>query len=287
MSNIDAIIAQVVTEYSDFRSKIDEDILYREAVLATKELGNLSTDFYEDVIHIEKGKGILPSNFYRMDLALLCDYHDVCETTPLEVRRLIQTDYVVELDFFKTKWVDCNTCCKESSYSSLDRHIFLKRTIGGVKYYDKFNPVTIAKHSIKSSCTPNCENKYFNCKKELTINYRQGTIHTNFNEGSLYVKYKGFPQDDDGNIDFNDTHNGNFERYVEYVLKVKVAEMLMGVAGASHIANLFQYFIQNRDRYRLKASQEKICENYDAKDFQRKVEIQNRKDYNKLSRYRR
>lgn len=284
MSNIEAIIAQVVTEYSSFRSKIDEDILYREVVLSIKELGNLSTEFYEDVIHVEKGVAKLPINFYKLNLALLCDYHNTCETTPLEVRRLIGTDYTVELDFFKTKWIDCDSCCKESSYSSFDKHLFLTRTIDGIKCYDRFKPVSIAKHSIKSNCTPDCENKGFNSDKELSIDYRHGVVHTNFNSGSLYIKYKGFPQDKDGNIDFNDTHNGNFERYVEYVLKVKVAEMLMGVTGASHITSLFQYFIQNRDKYKLKASQERLFDNYDAKRFQKKVEIQNRIDYNRLAR---
>src|SRR5690554_3399360 len=117
MSNSNALIAQLMSEFSNFRDYIDEDTLYRELVLNVKEFGNNNTEYFEDVIEIKKGKGVLNSNFYKLDVALLVSDLTQSNIVPLEVRTLMDSDRVVELDVFKTKWIDCDSCCKERSYS--------------------------------------------------------------------------------------------------------------------------------------------------------------------------
>ena len=287
MSNIDGVIDQVMGEFSNFENYIEEDTLYREAVLSTKEIGNIATEWHEGVIEIENGVASLPDQFYKLDVALLVKEYEGEEHLPIEIRTHIDSQFVLEENVFSSKWVDCDACCKERGFELKEKNLFVTRTIGGKKRcYGEFEPVSITKGTTRSSCLPDCINKQYNAKKRININYRQGRVEANFNEGTLYIKYKGFPVDDEGNLDYNDTANSNFERYIEYSLKEKVAEILIPVPAASAVVQSMGYYSQKKRYYKLKASQEKLYENYDQKRFKKKLELQNRIDFNRLANIR-
>jgi hypothetical protein len=284
MSNIDSIIAQVMSEFSNFSNYIDEDTLYREAVLSTKEIGNIATEYHETVVDIIGGYANLPDQFYKLDVALLVKEYTDEGAIPLEVRTHIDTEFVLEENVSGSKWIDCDTCCKEKYYGFKETNLFITKTYNNSKRcYGNFEPVSITKHSIKSACLPECLNKTFNKTKQISVDYRKGKISANFNEGSLYIKFKGFPTDDEGNLDYNDTANGNFERYIEYCLKEKIAEILIPIPAAGAIVQSMGFYTQKKSYYKLKANQEKLYENYDQKRFKYKLEAQNRIDYNRLA----
>lgn len=283
MSNIDSIIAQVMSEFSTFSNFIDEDTLYREAVLSTKEIGNIATEYHETVLDIEGGSARLPDQFYKLDVALLVQEYEDENVIPLEIRTHISTEFVLEENISGSKWIDCDACCKEKYYGFKEKNLFITKTYNGRKCYGNFEPVSITKHTMKSSCVPDCINKTFNTSKQISVDYRNGKISSNFNEGSLYIKYKGFPTDDEGNLDYTDTANGNFERYIEYCLKEKIAEILIPIPAAGAIVQSMGFYTQKKSYYKLKANQEKLYENYDQKRFKHKLEVQNRIDYNRLA----
>lgn len=282
MSNSNALIAQLMSEFSNFRDYIDEDTLYRELVLNVKEFGNNNTEYFEDVIEIKKGKGALNSNFYKLDVALLVSDLTQSDIVPLEVRTLMDSDRVVELDVFKTKWIDCDSCCKERGYSSSERHLFYKEVYNGYKCYGRFEPLSVTKHTIRN-CTKDCINKQFKSPKQISIDYRNLTLNTNFNNGSVFIRYKGFPVDEEGFLDYNDTANSNLERYLEYALKEKIAEMLIPIESARSVVSSMGFYSQKKQYYKLKAQQEKIFENFDYKEFSKKTQVFNRDYYLKLA----
>ena len=282
MSNIEALLSQVLSEFSNFREYLDEDTLYREVVLNIKEFGNNNTEYFEDVVDVRKGKAVLPSNFYKLDVALLVEDLTESDIVPLEVRTLMDSERVVELNVFKTKWIDCDSCCKERSYSSSERNLFYKEVYNGYKCYGRFEPLSVTKHTIKN-CTPDCLNKQFNSSREVSVDYRNLVLNTNFNEGSVFIKFKGFPVDDEGNFDFNDSANSNLERYLEYALKEKIAELLIPVESARMIVNSISFYSQQKRYYKLKAQQEKIYESFNYEEFTKKTEVYNRDYYLKLA----
>jgi hypothetical protein len=58
------------------------------------------------------------------------------------------------------------------------------------------------------------------------------------------MQYYGLPVDEDGNIEIPDTPNGHLETYLEYHLKRRLAERLMGNNDAQGLQNLYQVYTQ-------------------------------------------
>lgn len=281
MNYIDELIEQVLSEFTEFKSYLDEDTLYREVVFSIKEMGNNVVETYETTIDIQKGVGDLPSSFYRLDRALVCDIVPPdSDIIPLEVRTLTKSDYVVERDFHKTEWISCNPCCKKESYSyKEDKIFFVKRYNEKPKCFSKFRELKLTPHSHKY-CLSECINKHITqCDDSASIDYRRGQIKVNFEEGTIYIKYKGFPQDEDGNIDFTDTANGSMERFLEFSLKVKILDMLKTVPSAGGLMQFYPIYSADKEKYRHRAKKELVLGRFDRKRFTENLVKQNRKDY--------
>ena len=73
----------------------------------------------------------------------------------------------------------------------------------------------------------------------VIIKYR---LQANFNEGEIYTMYYGLPLDENGDIDIPESKNGHLEEYLEYRVKRKVAERLIGNNDAVGLQALYQIY---------------------------------------------
>ena len=98
MNNIDAIIAQVLSQFKRYNVSdvIDENSMYRDVILAIRGFGNDITTLQEDIVEIRNGEGKLPDNFYRLKGAILCQPDNI-HFQNVEYRQLVELGYVSNL----------------------------------------------------------------------------------------------------------------------------------------------------------------------------------------------
>jgi hypothetical protein len=88
------------------------------------------------------------------------------------------------------------------------------------------------------------------------VNIIKDTLYTNFNEGSVYMQFYGLPVDEEGRIDTVDSKNGHLETYIEYHLKRRAAEGLLGNNDAQGIQALYPVYKQEESTALRNASAE-------------------------------
>lgn len=278
MGNIDSVIALVLSRYVKFKKYIDEDEIYREAILSIKEFGGQSTEYFETVIDVENGIGELPSNFYRLEGALKCnETSGDCGKT--EIRTLLSSSVVVD---YNDVAVNLKNCCyteDKVGYTLRHKRVYDSKIITGKKY-SNFEPLEINRNVNKNSCSSKCFNFYFSgLKNSLSIDYARLRIKTSFNEGTVFIRYKGFPINESGDIDFNDTANSSFERYIEYALRAKISEMLVGVEGAESVVQMLNYNVSQKRYYKSLTKDELNWSNFDTNRFVKNIQNRNKLDY--------
>lgn len=286
MSNVNAIIATVSEELKKYDSfgVIDEDMMYRDIVLAVKNFGNDATVDYEDVILIENGRGQLPDNFYRLKEVRLAEPIAYSrQNKKASLHTVLGTKYYNLIHELKTSWNECDDCCKETEMKVFKKQI-VEENVGIITCnYNRGRKLTLTKNTIKKYC-----DKTYNftpeCLEEVSIS--GNTITANFPKGDVYIKYSGFPLDEDGEFDFEDTPNGNLETFLEYHLKTRIAERLI-LLGVSGLQNLLQFFEEKRRVAKKLTSNELKIRSLQPKQLINKIAIENRRNYDRYSLKRR
>ena len=288
MSNIDSIIADVMSEFDQYKSAIDEDTVYAEAILSVKQFGNNATEDYEDVVTLKNGVAKLPENFYKLGAAFLCSEIKDDHIPDFEIRTLIEDSSVVTVNNVFKNWNNCCYCQEDRGYEVKNESTYSTRTTNNNKCFADFEQLRINKFANKKNCLPSCFTFTDNTsKKEISVDFRSSNIKANFESGEIYINYKGFPMDDNGNMDFTDTANSNFYLFMQYSLRTKIAEMLAIKPDTQAVANMLGYYAQNKEIYRKKVRSELVSSKYDPERFERNMKKANRRDYNRNSVYRR
>jgi hypothetical protein len=103
-------------------------------------------------------------------------------------------------------------------------------------------------------------------------------IRANFEYGYIYIKYAGFPVDEHGYMDFEDTANSNFEKYIEACLKYDIIEslLLQEVGGVSSLLPIYQ---QEKRFYKTQTSQELKFKTLNFKNTMNKINLSNASDF--------
>jgi hypothetical protein len=120
-------------------------------------------------------------------------------------------------------------------------------------------------------------NRYVNDNPHEINILKRNTIQANFNTGTIYIQYYGLPVDEEGYIDVPDTANGHLNKYIEYYLKRRCAERLIGNSDAQGIQTLYPIYAQQESTALRNASSELKLSKLTPKDF-RKMQMKNRLD---------
>lgn len=285
MSNIDSLIAVVKDELGayDVGNVLDEDSMYRRIVLALKGFGNDITVEHEDVVRIREGKGRLPKNFYNIKSVQLCcpiNYdrhgHDI------EIHHVIDTQFYNLIHEIKNTWDSCDDCCKEQEAKVYRKELIYKENRKVTCNYEKGKHIRLVKGFIRNECAAECLRlTREDCHEEVSI--VEDMMLANFNEGDVYIRYRGFLQDEKGDIILPETPNGNLEQYLEYDLKSKMAERLLGNEKATALSNLMPLWLQMRKDFRHNAQIELKMKSLQPDQLQRKIQYNNRRDFNRKS----
>lgn len=246
-TNTEALIAEVKTDLSkyDAAGLLDEDSMYRDIVLALKEFGNdIIQHKQEKVLEVKNGYAELPLGFFSLHGAFLCD--------PLHYKRNSVTPDALQTSWFykerverSTKWNECDAaCCDVQEEKIIRENIYFKG--GSVDFfYHKPRLLKLGAAFKRSMCANDCRNKIVKSSPDEITILNLKTLQTNFNSGTVYMIYYGLEQNEKGTIEMPDTPTGRLERYIEYYVKRRAAEKLMGNNDAIGLANLYGAYFQN------------------------------------------
>jgi hypothetical protein len=194
----------------------------------------------ETMVEVANGYAVLPQSFFSLYAAFLCNPAGFTTGVDVEQDSLINSVVYRERTINTKVWDECNASCEKTTEKVIRENLYYN---GNKVQFNYSNPtlLTLGKSFVKSNCHKTCRNKIVrdNPNEIVIINYN---LQANFNAGHIYMQYYGLPVDEDGNIEIPETKNGHLEVYLEYHLKRRLAERLMGNNDAQGLANLYQVY---------------------------------------------
>lgn len=255
MSNTQSLIAEVKSDLSKYADAnlLDENSMYRDIVKGLKRFGNDVLTTHETVVKVEEGEVALSENFSQLIFAYLC--HPVSFSPAVEVHHLQDSIFYTEKTIRTREWNECEANCETHTDSVIKENLYFKEKKVAEFCYDRPQLLSLGKSFKKSACHALCRNKMVrdNPNEIVIINT---TLQANFKAGHIYMQYYGLPTDEDGMIEIPDTFNGSVEEYLEYRLKRKIAERLIGNNDAVALSNMLGYFATEENKALKRASNE-------------------------------
>lgn len=223
---------------------IDDLSVHNWVVSAMKRFGNLLTIDIEKVIDVRNKKAQLPSGFRALKLAVKCEpYSYECDD---KGRDILQDYYFYKTRESKeTQWDICDPCCNTEKESVIVEKLYFKNGGKAKMYYRQPQWLRLTPHIQRDACTADCPNlKIYDSPHEININDK--VLYANFKEGSIYMIYKGFEEDDEGFIIIPATDQDWLFEYLSYHVKRKLIEDLLSNSdNTSNEYSLYQLYKQN------------------------------------------
>lgn len=276
-SKVDIIIAKVLKDLHkyDDAGLLDEHSMYSEIISEMRRFGNDVSERHDYFLEVKNGKAKLPDNFFSLQLAAECSPkgYSVKNCTS---EAILSTAVYRERIERSSEWNECDSCCEDKKETVIKETVYLD--MGAIEfYYQTPKLLTLSKNTVKALCHSGCKNLGFRGNPN-EISLRDKTAFFNFEEGTVYIKYMGFPLDDDGNIDIPYSKNGHVDTYFEYYLKRTTAETLIANGDAQPgLSNLYQVYAQKESVALRNASNELKMSAISPKGL-RRLAVRNRKE---------
>lgn len=279
MSNkVEEVITKVKTILEDYDASglISEDLLYDDALTAIKSFGNDLTYFKESILEVKNGKAILPDDFYAMSTVMLIEPYR-CNDVAMEYRTLIGLSFIEDTKIMYDRWNECDDCCRDVEDKYIRKEQYVSQKVAKVDY-KKGKFLKQGKTFDKSVCNKHIRecwqrdetDEFIVVGKELRINIPKDV--------DLYIVYKGFPTDEEGNIDILDTPNGHLYNFLEHKLMERAYYYLILKTKGS-IPMLGQLRVEEDARARVarhNAHTDLKMMNFNLKRVSNKITIRNK-----------
>ena len=241
---------------------------------AMREFGGnfmIGSDYY---IKIENSKGDLPLNFYSLVNAIKCDekaYSATQEGKKHLQSSLFYKERLEQITYFTN---DTNTPIIEGEDCKLIKEdiYFEDKSPKATIWYGNFQPLKLIKHYKKVPCETGCPNLRLACTNEFSIN---GTkVHTNFEKGTIYINYKGFPEDETGGLIIPEIQRNKLIDYIKYTCIRRTLEAIFLSGDDGNVQQKLQYFRQLENENYLLAKNDSFAEG--SKGWEKLIKSQNR-----------
>ena len=261
----------------DAAGLIDELSVYNWYLSCLREFGALPLETFEEVLEVRNGQAKLPDGFRKLILALKCE--------PF-VYKTKHKDHLQDTRFWKVRheksalWSSCEDCCIEEREDFIVEKFFYREYES--EYYYK-NPILLrlVPGINRKMCTTDCKN--FSIKNSpYEINILKGkTLQANFDTGNIFIRYKGFEEDEDGFIEIPETYNGYLEEYITNEIKSNILEDVIANGDAvTNEATLLGYYAQKARDNKVKAMTELKAKNFSKealRKYKNKLKTETRK----------
>lgn len=277
MVNIESLITGVKSDLSkyDEAGLINEDSMYGDIRNALKRFGNDIMVEHETVIEVKDGYGEMPPEFFSLVYAYLCEPLNY-STNNVEIHTLQKSLFYRERIENSSEWSECDACCKTETENSIEEKLYLNDDDFMTFTYSNPILLKLGRTFQKSACHADCRNKIVKDNPNEIVIYGT-TLQANFNEGFIYVRYTGLPMTD-GEIDIPESKNSHIDLYIEYHVKRRLAEKLLGNNDAVGLSNLYSIY-RSEERMALQnASNELKMGNINLHRLRRRVLKENQRE---------
>lgn len=235
---------------------IDDISVYDYLVDAMNEISIVPSIRIEYLVNVKNNKGKLPDGFKTLYSAVKCEpfVYTLDNEEP-------QKDILLDIYHYKVRelknqdWNHCDPCDIKESNSCVVEKVYLHNNTRANFYYNNLEPLRLklTSYTKKTKCDKECLNfSTLNSKYEISIN--QKTLYTNFKEGSIFIVYNGYEEDEDGFIIIPETKENNLEKYLRaYVKKEIIRKMLENSDATTNEQFLFQMYDQELNKYQTRA----------------------------------
>jgi len=229
----------------DSAGLIDELSVYGWVVDGLNKLGNLPTIKIEKVLEIKNKKTALPENFKSLYMALKCEpfkYQCDEKTQPI----LQSSSFWRTLESSSLEWDKCDPCCVTEKEGYIIENIYFDPQTLAKVFYKEPTLLKLTPHIQRESCDKECINKKaYDSKYE--INIQNKTLYANFNKGSIFIVYNGYPSDEEDFVMIPDEIW--VKDYLSYFVKRRVIEdLLTNSDNQSNEISLYQLFATNEQQ---------------------------------------
>lgn len=227
----DELLSRIKSTFKSYNSVglIDDISVYEWYVESLKKFGALPFELYEEIVEIKNGQGKLPEGFRKLIVALKCEPF----TYRTEHKKHLQdARFWVERHEKSFLWDSCDECCVTEGEKHIVEKLYYNEHV--CTYFYK-NPIllNLTDGVNKKMCTTDCANlKIKNSPYEINI-IKGKTLQTNFKEGSVFIRYRGFEEDEEGFIVVPETFNGHLEDYITSYVKARLMESIIANGDAT------------------------------------------------------
>jgi hypothetical protein len=222
---------------------IDDLLVYKWVNQALKKFGATVMVYQDKMISVENNKAKLPENFFQLKAAILCE-PDFIECRKEDEKILLNSFFWTDVTRKQKSWDICTEdCCENAVEEFTIREKTYMNECAITKVYKSPMELKLGKSFNKTYCAPDCLNKFASGARN-EINIVGTTLHTNFKEGEIYLKYKGFEVDEEGLTIIPETPKGEVSSYVMIFVKRNILEYILANGEDTNIITLFQYYNQ-------------------------------------------
>lgn len=224
-----------------------------------KEFGGNIMNEYQMALKIEKGRVKLPDNFWALKAAVKCEQEGYVEAkTEKHVQnRISYLEWTEINDYYN--YLEGKPCKEDEDTKYITETLYFEVPKKAYTfYYKQPQSLYLAPHIYSVRCDVDCPNLYTQSEYTISIDENHNYLKTNFNDGFIWLWYKGLPCSEDGKLVIPSTSRDKLKNYIVYFAITKTLEDLWLSEDDVDIQNKLQYFSQMRDQYYYEAKSESI-----------------------------
>jgi hypothetical protein len=237
---------------------IDDLSVHNWIIEGLNNFNILPTIKVEAVINVKDNSAKLPAGFKTLYSAIKCEPY-VCTIEKEESKDVLQDFYFYKVRELKnTDWNFCDPCELEETESCVVEKVYLHNGTKANFYYNNVQDLKLklTPHVKRTKCDKDCVNfSVYDAPNEISIQNK--TIYTNFKEGSIFMVYNGYEEDEEGFIIIPETEEGHLNKYLQaYVKKQIIFELLTNSDNTTNEQFLFGVLERDETIFFAKASGE-------------------------------
>lgn len=261
---IEELKNEVLTRLKQFdESNLIDDIFLTNWIKdGLKQFGGSLMQEQETILDVENGKAKLPDNFYSLRYALKCEGYgysidntkkDILFAQPFYQKRIKKTgvwDNQVDPPCFKG--YECEFIREDSIFLDRDQQ---QHTVSF--WYGSPMRLKLVRGYTKLKCDKGCKNLTIDSPYHISVQ-NNNYLNCNFQTGNIYLRFKGLPEDEEGEIIIPETSRNKLKEYLEYTCIRRTLENIWLNDDKPDVVTKYNTFRQLEDQAYLAAKNDII-----------------------------
>jgi len=212
----------------DQQGLLDELTIKNGITQNIKEFGGNIMNNYQRALRVEKGRVKLPDNFWALKAAVKCEQEGYVEEKEVETiqNRTSYLEWTEIKDYYN--YIEGKPCLEDEDSKYITETLYFKTPNKSYKfYYKQPQLLNLIPHVYSIRCESNCPNLTSKSDYNISINEDHNYLSTNFNNGFIWLWYKGLPCDENGELVIPNTSRDKLKNYIIYFAIVRTLEDLL------------------------------------------------------------